>query len=269
MSTCCDEPGCRRTSPVGIYLADLSGRAYAVTRRRVVTDHGNGTATFAAADRHDITAQLQHFIAANAGWVQAVLAGAAAPAPVMSSGAPAAGVYDRDTGGTGEPRSWDELRSAALAAVRESDARKTTDIIGVVLGVIDEETVSRMAAELTEETRIRSMDFRNGAAMDIEPSRTLVARWVGAARGMLGDAPNYSETEVELGRADPPGYEMTVGLAGQERFVFRLQRAGRLTPHQARMLAEQRADHAEQRLAEAEAELARLRSRHEDGHVQQ
>jgi hypothetical protein len=261
MSGCCDEPGCRRAHPVGVYLADLSGRVYAVTSRRVVRDNGDGTALFAAAARHDITIQMRRFITASPSWVRDVL-GDAQPLPTLGSGAPAAGAYT--TGDEqGDPRTWDEVRAAALDAVRQAAARKTSDIVDVVLQVLGEETVSRMTDQLVQDTRIRSMDFRNGAAMDLEPSRELIARWVGAARGMLGDAPNYCETEIELGRTDPDGFEMTAGLAGDpERFVFRLQRAGRLTPHQARIQAEQRADDAEQRLAEAEAELARLRAAH-------
>ena len=164
---------------------------------------------------------------------------------------------------SGEPRSWEEIRAAALTAVRAARARKTEDIVGIVLSVCDEETVSRLAAKLIADTGIRAMDIRNGASLDLEPSREAVALWVGVARGMLAGAPNYSETLAGFddGLADPPGTEMTVGLAGDpERYVFRLQRAGRLTPHQARQQAEQRAAAAEQARDEALAEAARLRA---------
>lgn len=110
-----------------------------------------------------------------------------------------------------------------------------------VLAVIEDEAIDRMANKLAaidhmanklaDETGIRSMDFRNGMAMELEPSRALVANWVGAARGMLGDAPNYSETPIT----------MTVKVAEDpEEFVFILQRVGpgKLTPHQARVAAE-------------------------------
>jgi hypothetical protein len=84
----------------------------------------------------------------------------------------------------------------------------------------------------------------------VEPARELVAHWVAAARAMLGDAPNYSETEIDFGREDPPGYEMEIKLAGElDRYVFRVQRRGKLTPHQARKLAEERAERAEAKLA--------------------
>jgi hypothetical protein len=122
-----------------------------------------------------------------------------------------------------------------------------------VMAEIEQEAIDRMTEVFVSETRIRSMDFRNGAAMDLEPSRTLAATWVGAARGMLTGAPNYSETEVDFGLADPPGVEMTVGLGGEERYVFRVQRRGKLTPHQARQRAEARAEAAEAKLAAIEA----------------
>jgi hypothetical protein len=119
-----------------------------------------------------------------------------------------------------------------------------------VMAMVEQEAIDRMAEYFVEETRIRSMDFRNGMSMDLVPSRTLVALWVGAARGMLGEAVNYSETEIDYGLADPPGVEMDVRLASRgEHFVFRLQRRGKLTPHQARKLAEERAEAAEAKLA--------------------
>jgi hypothetical protein len=160
----------------------------------------------------------------------------------------ASDVYPADSG-IGDPHDWPRLRDAALAAVRAAGARKAADIVDLVMDVLGEEAVNRMAARLLDDYRLRSMDFRDGASLDLEPSREMVARWVGAARGMPGDAPNYTETEVDLGLPDPPGVEMTVGLAGEERFVFRLQRRGKLTPHQARMRAEERAEAAEAVLA--------------------
>jgi hypothetical protein len=70
-------------------------------------------------------------------------------------------------------------------------------------------------------------------SMELEPAREMVAHWVGAARGMLGDAENYSETPVE----------MVVKVAeSPETFAFTLQRVGKVTPHQARQRAEQERD---------------------------
>ena len=70
---CCDEPDCRRRYPIGIYLADFSDRVFAATGRRVVSERGDGTATFAATERHDITSQLREFIRRNPDWVRAAL----------------------------------------------------------------------------------------------------------------------------------------------------------------------------------------------------
>jgi hypothetical protein len=107
----------------------------------------------------------------------------------------------------------------------------------------DEEARERWIDKTLNETGIKAMDFRNGMSMELEPAREMVAHWVGAARGMLGDAENYSETPVEM--------EVKVGES-PERFVFTLQRAGKLTPHQARQKAEQERDDALARLAQYE-----------------
>lgn len=101
----------------------------------------------------------------------------------------------------------------------------------VVQAVLHDEAAQRWADQQLAETKLRSADFRNGIAMDIEPARESVARWVGAARAMLGEAPNYTETPIE----------MHVKVAeSPERFAFVLQRVapGALTPHQARQRAE-------------------------------
>ena len=71
---CCGEPECRRHYPIGLYLADFSGRVFAVTRRRVVAERGDGTATFAASERHDVTPQLREFVRRNPEFVRALLA---------------------------------------------------------------------------------------------------------------------------------------------------------------------------------------------------
>ena len=70
---CCDEPGCRRKHPIGIYRGDFTGRIYAATSVRLVRDRGDGTATFAATEKHDITRQMRRFVCANEEWVRAVL----------------------------------------------------------------------------------------------------------------------------------------------------------------------------------------------------
>lgn len=92
---------------------------------------------------------------------------------------------------------------------------------------------------------IRSMDFRNGMHMDLEPARELLANQVAAARTMLADAPNYTETKLE--------YDVKVAES-PELYTIVIQRhaPGVLTPHEARQKAETR-------VAELEEELRRLR----------
>jgi hypothetical protein len=126
------------------------------------------------------------------------------------------------------------------------------------MAVVDDEALDRMANKLLEETNLRAMDFRNGMAMEIEPAQALAANFVGAARAMLGDAPNYSETPVEMRTelaADPDQ------PATWEKFAFIVQRIGpgKLTPHEAHKAAEQRAERSETELHEAEAAIARAR----------
>ncbi|MFI8853652.1 hypothetical protein ACIGW3_26150 [Streptomyces sp. NPDC053499] len=119
------------------------------------------------------------------------------------------------------------------------------------LGGRDEEARERWVQKQLAETGLRAADFRNGMAMEIEPARELVAHWVGAARAMLGDAPNYTETPVSM--------EVKVGES-PERFAFVLQRVGygALTPHEARQRAEEERDGAYRERAQLLAWLAAL-----------
>lgn len=99
----------------------------------------------------------------------------------------------------------------------------------------DEEARERWIQKQLDETGIRALEFRNGAVMELEPARELVAHWVGAARTMLGNAPNYTETRVS----------MDVKVAeSPETYAFVLQRVapGALTPHEARRKAEAERD---------------------------
>lgn len=120
------------------------------------------------------------------------------------------------------------------------------DAADAALAVFDEVALDRMADQLMEQTRLRSMDFRNGFDMDVEPARELAAIWVACARAMLGDSENYSETPVE--------FEVGLGVdpdnpKPREKYALIVQRVGKLTPHQARQAAEERAVHAESALA--------------------
>ncbi|MFH8813077.1 hypothetical protein ACH4GZ_38760 [Streptomyces hygroscopicus] len=125
-----------------------------------------------------------------------------------------------------------------------------------VRAVLAEAAAKQWIEKQLAETGLRAMDFRHGMSMEIEPAREMVAHWVGAARAMLGDAPNYSETPVEM--------QVKVGES-PERYAFVLQRVGKLTPHQARERAEQRLDRVlaecdamEQAMANGHASLHRL-----------
>jgi hypothetical protein len=127
---------------------------------------------------------------------------------------------------------YDRLESARRWAVALENENAA---LLAELGDRDEAARERWIETQLAETRLRSADFRSGMSMEIEPARELVAHWVGAARAMLGDAPNYSETPIEM--------EVKVGES-PERFAFVLQRVApdALTPHQARQRAEEERD---------------------------
>ena len=72
---CCGEPDCKRKTPIALYLAPFSGQVFAATEYRVVKDHGDGRATFAATRRHDVTDSMRRFIRDNPDWVRDVLFG--------------------------------------------------------------------------------------------------------------------------------------------------------------------------------------------------
>jgi hypothetical protein len=135
----------------------------------------------------------------------------------------------------------------------DSDMALATGLADALVDVVDDEALDRMANTLLEETNLRAMDFRNGMSMEIEPARALAANFVGAARAMLGGAPNYSETPVTMltSLAADPDQPAT-----WEKFAFIVQRIapGKLTPHEARMAAEQRAERAEVELGAAKAD---------------
>lgn len=147
-----------------------------------------------------------------------------------------------------EPSAMADLSRGLLLAMTEiRRLRHERSELVEELGGRDEEARERWVERELERTGLRAMDFRNGMSMEIEPAREMVAHWVGAARAMLGDAENYSETpiEMEVGVAEDP-----------QRYAFVLQRVGRVTPHQARQRAEAEAEQLRGRVAELEVELA-------------
>lgn len=102
-----------------------------------------------------------------------------------------------------------------------------------VRAVLAEAAAQQWIQKQLDETGIRSMDFRNGVHMDLEPARELLAHQVAAARTMLGDAPNYTETKLE--------WDVKVAES-PEMYTIVIQRhaPGALTPHEARQEAEAR-----------------------------
>jgi hypothetical protein len=119
-----------------------------------------------------------------------------------------------------------------------------------VRAVLDQAAAQKWIDKQLAETSIRAVDFRNGMQMELEPARELLAHQVAAARAMLGDAPNYTETKLE--------WDVKVAES-PETYTIVIQRhaPGALTPHEARQKAEAR-------VAELEAELSRLRGETDD-----
>lgn len=103
----------------------------------------------------------------------------------------------------------------------------------------------KVAEKMMEDLRIKSMEIRNGQShLDMEGARELAAIWVDAARKMLGDAVNYTETRVSFDvkiAESPELYSLVVQRHGP----------GVLTPHEARKKAEKA-------LAEAEREIEEI-----------
>lgn len=105
--------------------------------------------------------------------------------------------------------------------------------------VVHELEVAVRADALVEQANFKGMTVEEGAVvLELGPPRALIIAWVDTARKMLGDAPNYSETRIDF-----PKFEQEIKAAGEfERYVFTVQRAGKLTPHEARRQAEAERD---------------------------
>lgn len=140
-----------------------------------------------------------------------------------------------------------------LAEIHRLQA-ENTELIAELDGR-DDEARERWITKQLDQTAIRSMEFRNGAHMDLEPARELVAHWVAAARAMLGDAPNYSETKLE--------FDVKVAES-PEMYTLVVQRhaPGALTPHEARQRAEAEAEKLRDELAELKMTPRERANRH-------
>jgi hypothetical protein len=157
---------------------------------------------------------------------------------------------------------------ARWAAVHD-DWDKTRELMGVLLGEYDrrrevlddlaERLLNADAEAIARQATFMGMTVEEGAlALNLGPPRELVIAWVDAARKMLGDAENYSETRIDF-----PAVSMELKAAGEvERYVFTVQRAGKVTPHEARRGAEADLATARDRIA---ALLARC-DQQEKGH---
>ncbi|KAB8167047.1 hypothetical protein FH609_011630 [Streptomyces sp. 3MP-14] len=118
---------------------------------------------------------------------------------------------------------------------RIAELEAERDALVAELGDRDDEARERWIEKQLAETGIRAMNFRNGLGMALEPARELLPHLVAAARALLGDAPNYSETRLEL--------DVKVAES-PELYTVVIQRhaPGALTPHEARQRAEDQRD---------------------------
>lgn len=108
----------------------------------------------------------------------------------------------------------------------------------IVMQVLGNTAGQRWMEEQINQTGIRAMEYRNGASMELEPAREMVAMWVGACRGLIGNATNYSETPLTILAKPGDKFSMDVKLAeaSAERYTITVQRdrLDAITPHQAR-----------------------------------
>lgn len=121
------------------------------------------------------------------------------------------------------------------------------DLARVAEEFLAEAASQQWVAKQMSEMKIKTMDFRNGIAMELEPARDMAAAWVAAARALLMGGENYNEmtyteTREDLGKAS---YSMDISIAElPERYTLTVQRValGKLTPHEARRKAEAERD---------------------------
>lgn len=149
-----------------------------------------------------------------------------------------------------------EVAASALEGLVSLGDDPADNLRPAVEAILEEAASQQWIAKQLSETGLKTMDFRNGMTMELQPAREMVAMWVGAARAMLGPAPNYTETTINGDPDDPDGdrpygggsVSMEVKVAESiERYAVILQRVGPgyLTPHEARLKAEAERDAAQ------------------------
>lgn len=125
----------------------------------------------------------------------------------------------------------------AAAAEYSSD-----ELALVVEGFLAEAATQRWVADQMAQMKIKSMDFRNGIAMELDPARDMASTLVAAARTLLMGGENYCEHVYTTQEdASKTSYSMDVSIPElPERYTLTVQRVapGKLTPHEARMRAE-------------------------------
>lgn len=159
--------------------------------------------------------------------------------------------------------STDDLRALLAKALADTAAtygRRLGESLRYVLAdtalaVFDEDAQAKLVADMMERTRIRSMEIRNGGFdMDIDAACEITAAFVAAARTMLGEAPNYSETPIE--------HEVKVAESPESYvYVLTVQRAEKPTPHQMRKKAEAERDEARETVDRVRHALEQIRAR--------
>jgi hypothetical protein len=113
--------------------------------------------------------------------------------------------------------------------------------LDIAVGVLEPLIRARIAEEMAEQTKLREMGYRDGKfTMELDVAHEILFTLVEAARTTLGDAENYVELELKAQES-------------LDRYVLTIQRAGKLTPHRARLNAE-----AERDAAVRAAKLAEL-----------
>jgi DNA segregation ATPase FtsK/SpoIIIE-like protein len=139
-------------------------------------------------------------------------------------------------------KSTAEIADAVMQALADAD-----------LAVID---VEAEAEALADQTMLRGISV-NGSrvTLDIVPPEEIAVQWLHFAQKTLGDAANYAETDYEIPPAANTHPEVLRSITiplhptgePRERYTITVQRLGKLSPHEARILAEDRALKAEAR----------------------